>query len=124
MLERSTMRAMHGWLAAATAAVLISSACGGGGSAPSGAGAPSAPAASRANVPLDKGAYPVFPNPDAGADPAVPAEQGGKGFTGQGWETNTSFDLIGDPRAAKGGVLRTYVSSFPGTLRMAGPEWN
>ena len=73
---------------------------------------------------LDKSAYPVFPDADAGADPSVPAEQGGKGFKGDGWETSTDFDLIGDPRAIKGGAFRTFALSFPGTLRMAGPEWN
>src|SRR6266571_3940033 len=83
-----------------------------------------APTASRANVSMDKSSYPVFPNADAGADPSVPAEMGGKGFKGDGWETNTSFDLIGDPRAVKGGTLRDHMISFPGTLRMAGPEWN
>ena len=57
-------------------------------------------------VSLNKADYPVFPDADAGADPAVSAEQGGKGFTGKGWETNTDFDLIGDPRAIKGGVFR------------------
>ena len=61
---------------------------------------------------------------DAGADPSVPAEQGGKGFTGQGWQTNTNFDLIGDPRAVKGGVLRQSISEYPGTLRLRGPEAN
>src|SRR5207249_4059058 len=29
-----------------------------------------------------------------------------------------------DPRAVKGGLLRDWMVSFPGTLRMAGPEWN
>jgi len=76
------------------------------------------------NVSLDKKDYPVFPNADAGADPAVPAEQGGRGFTGQGWQTNTDFDLIGDPRAIRGGVFREYQSYFPGTLRIYGPESN
>jgi len=83
-----------------------------------------APAASRANVSTDKNSYPVFPNADAGADPSVPADQGGKGFKGDGWETNTNFDLIGDPHALKGGLLRDWMASFPNTLRMAGPEWN
>jgi microcin C transport system substrate-binding protein len=68
--------------------------------------------------------YPVFPDADAGADPAVPAEQGGKGFTGEGWETNTDFDLVGDPRALKGGVFRDHLQDFPGTLRLEGPESN
>ena len=102
---------------------LAATACGGDSkSAQPAAGGPTA--AARPAVTVDKNAYPVFPNADAGADPAVAAEQGGRGFTGQGWETNTDFDLIGDPRAVKGGVLRDYMPSFPGTLRMAGPEWN
>jgi microcin C transport system substrate-binding protein len=111
-------------VAAWVGAVLCLCGCGGGpapSSAPSGSS--NAPAA-KSNVSLNKADYPVFPNPDAGADPSVPAEMGGKGFTGQGWETSTDFDLIGDPRAVKGGFFRTYTLSFPGTLRMAGPEWN
>jgi microcin C transport system substrate-binding protein len=104
---------------------LLASACGGGSSQQQQPqGSTSAPAASRANVSMDKNSYDVFPNADAGADSAVPAEQGGKGFKGDGWQTNTTFDLIGDPRAVKGGLLRDYMVSFPGTLRMAGPEWN
>jgi microcin C transport system substrate-binding protein len=75
-------------------------------------------------VSMNKDDYPVFPDKDAGADPAVPADQGGKGFTGDGWETNTNFDLIGDPHAVKGGIIRDYALGFPGTLRIAGPEAN
>jgi microcin C transport system substrate-binding protein len=78
----------------------------------------------RGPVSLDKNDYPVFPNADAGADSFVSAEEGGKGFTGEGWETNTDFDFIGDPRSVKGGMLREAIPSFPGTLRMAGPEYN
>jgi microcin C transport system substrate-binding protein len=107
-------------------AAVAASSCGGGTSntqQPQ-ASNTSAPSASRANVSTNKDDYPVFPNADAGADPAVPADQGGKGFTGNGWETNANFDLIGDPRAVKGGVLHDVMYSFPGTLRMAGPEWN
>ena len=109
-------------------AALAAAACGGSGSksaqpAPSGSAALERPA-----VAVDKSAYPVFPNADAGADPAVSAEQGGKGFTGQGWETNTDFDFIGDPRAIKGGTLRqAMMTDFPSTLRYAGPNisaWN
>ena len=94
-------------------------------SAPEG-GSSSGPAlsANRAPVSMNKADYPVFPDADAGADPAVPAEQGGKGFTGKGWETNTDFDLIGDPRAIKGGSLTDQVPDFPGTLRLEGPESN
>ena len=97
-------------------------ACGGGSTPPSGQSAPGAASTPAAPVSTDKNAYPVFLNVDEGADPSVSAEQGGKGFTGQGWETNSDFDLIGDPRATKGGVLREYVLDFPGTLRMDGPE--
>jgi microcin C transport system substrate-binding protein len=96
--------------------------CGGGDEAP-GAGAAGS-ITSNSNASLNKDDYPVFPEADAGADPSVTAEQGGKGFTGQGWETNTSFDMPGDPRAAKGGTLRDYMPDFPGTLRTDGPENN
>jgi len=75
-------------------------------------------------VSTNKTDYPVFPDADADADPAVPAEQGGKGFTGEGWETNTDFDLVGDPHALKGGFFRDHLQDFPGTLRMQGPESN
>ena len=62
-------------------------ACGGGSSSQSGQPASTAPAAQpAAAVVTDKNAYPVFVNPDEGADPSVPADKGGKGFTGEGWE--------------------------------------
>src|SRR5688572_2819349 len=89
-----------------------------------GSGGSSAPTASNNNASLNKDDYPVFPDADAGADPSVPAEQGGKGFTGEGWETNTSFDLPGDPRAAKGGSIQGHMLDFPGTFRTDGPESN
>ena len=109
------------WLVVAVLAV----GCGGSNTQPQSSGATPVPAATQ--VATDKNAYPVFPNADAGADPAVPAEQGGKGFTGEGWETNTDFDLIGDPRAVKGGVFREAMGDFPATLRYVGPNlsvWN
>jgi microcin C transport system substrate-binding protein len=99
-------------------------ACGGGSAPEERAGNSAAPATEGRQVAMDKSAYPVFPNADSGADASVPAEQGGKGFTGEGWQTNKDFDFVGDPRAVKGGVLRDWMLSFPGTLRMAGPEWN
>jgi microcin C transport system substrate-binding protein len=110
-----------------SALLLLGAAVGcGGGSQQSreAASAPAATAQPAAKVSTDKNSYPVLLNPDEGVDPSVPAEQGGRGFTGQGWETNTDFDLIGDPHAVKGGVLREYVLDFPGTLRMEGPESN
>lgn len=81
------------------------------------------------NVSLNKEDYPVFPDADAGANPSVPAELGGKGFNGEGWQTNTTYDLIGDPRAVKGGIFRQAMttSDFPTTLRYYGPNtslWN
>jgi len=97
-----------------------------GGNAPDESSSASKAGAAVSNVSLNKDDYPVFPNADAGADTAVPAEQGGKGFKGEGWETNTTFDFIGDPRAIKGGVLRDMFAGndFPGTLRIEGPESN
>src|SRR6186713_2531805 len=95
---------------------LMMASCGGGESNP-GSGGPSMPTASNNNASLNKDDYPVFPDADSGADPSVPADKGGKGFTGEGWETNTSYDLIGDPRAVKGGTLRDATSDFPTTLR-------
>ena len=106
----------------AVVAAFTAGAC--GGSQP----AQQAPATTSAQpsrpVETDRNAYPVFMDADTGADPAVTAEQGGKGFAGTGWETNADFDLIGDPRAVKGGLLREYVLDFPGTLRTEGPESN
>ena len=81
----------------------------------------------RGPVSMDKNDYPVFPNADAGADPMVSAADGGAGFTGEGWEANVDFDLIGDPRAVKGGRFRRHQLDFPGTLRTEGPDttlWN
>jgi microcin C transport system substrate-binding protein len=111
---------------AATFVALLGVSCGGSQPQPqqTNSATPSGAASAPIAVATDKNAYPVFPDADAGADPAVPAEQGGKGFTGQGWQTNKDFDLIGDPHAVKGGLLRDYMPNFPGTLRMAGPEWN
>src|SRR5215475_10326972 len=111
-------------LTAVLAMTIAAAACGGGSSSNSTPAASQAPSAPRPPVSMDKASYPVFPNADAGADPSVPAEQGGKGFTGQGWETNSNFDLCGDPRAVKGGLIRDFMLDFPGTLRLQGPESN
>src|SRR5688572_2770699 len=92
-------------------------ACGGGGASesrqPTATGG--GEAANPSNVSLDKSSYPVFPDADKGADPSVPAEHGGAGFKGDGWETNTNYDLIGDPRATKGGRIRDHIPDFPAT---------
>src|SRR4051812_6203905 len=115
---------LNTYLSAVLGSTLLVFGCGGGSAPAAPQASAGAPVTTPSNVSLDKNSYPVFSNADAGADPSVPAEQGGKGFKGEGWQTNTDFDLIGDPRAVKGGLLRSYISSFPGTLRMAGPEWN
>jgi microcin C transport system substrate-binding protein len=116
-LRRTRVVALSGLLS-------VSAACGGSPQSPPEQTPAPGPSAARGSVSFDKNAYPVFPNADAGADPSVSAEQGGRGFTGEGWETNADFDLIGDPRAVKGGAYREYVTDFPGTLRMEGPESN
>jgi microcin C transport system substrate-binding protein len=105
--------------------ITLSAACGGG-SGPEAERTGTTPAGGDgSNAATDKNAYPVFPDADSGADPAVPAEQGGRGFTGQEWETNADYDLVGDPGAIKGGALREFILDFPGTLRvLGGPESN
>ena len=118
------MHRKHGILVAIWLGLSLMLACGGGPPSPASSQGSSTQEMVRSNVSLDKNAYPVFPDPDAGADPSVPADQGGKGFSGEGWETNTTYDLIGDPRAVKGGMFRQQISNFPGTLRLYGPESN
>ena len=124
------VRRLHSSLAGLVGVIVMTAACGGGSNPPpagnTGTAAPSASAPSNAST--DKNSYPVFTNPDSGADASVPAEKGGKGFKGEGWETNTDFDLIGDPKAVKGGELKHgNMSDFPSTLRYYGPNitaWN
>jgi microcin C transport system substrate-binding protein len=116
---------MKNWLLVLIMGLSLAITAGCGQSSAPETGSTSAPvSAPSAPVSGNKADYAVFPDADAGADPSVPAEQGGKGFTGKGWETNTDFDLIGDPKALKGGVLRDSLLDFPGTLRLAGPEAN
>lgn len=63
-------------------------------------------------------------DPQAG-DPSVPAELGGPGFTGEGWETNMTFPAMGVTEdVPQGGQLTTYMPDWPATLRMAGKDWN
>jgi microcin C transport system substrate-binding protein len=121
-METITNRETYGsrLFVAAIILLMFLTACKGPAVESSTASTPSSPA----NVSANKDDYPVFPDADAAADLSVPAEQGGRGFKGEGWETNTDFDLIGDPRAQRGGVFREYASLAPGTYRMEGPEWN
>ena len=57
-------------------------------------------------------------------DPAVPAEEGGPGFTGEGWITNMSFPELGEQGVPQGGELVTSRPDWPATLRMTGKDWN
>ena len=59
-----------------------------------------------------------------GADPAVSAELGGIGFTGEGWETNNNYNTIGNPKATKGGSIVYTLIEFPSTLRIIGKDYN
>lgn len=60
----------------------------------------------------------------AGPDPSVTAEQGGSGFTGEGWTTNTTYNFLGDPKAVKGGSISWSIPDFPATLRQYGKDEN
>ncbi|MCB9903175.1 MAG: hypothetical protein H6831_02080 [Planctomycetes bacterium] len=62
-------------------------------------------------------------NPQAG-DPSVSAEDGGPGFTGEGWQTRMSFPALGSDKAVKGGVFRMYEPNWPATLRLMGKDYN
>ncbi len=59
-----------------------------------------------------------------GADPSVTAEQGGNGFTGEGWTTNKNLIGYGDPKATKGGSISWSIPDFPATLRPIGKDEN
>jgi microcin C transport system substrate-binding protein len=67
-----------------------------------------------------------------GADPSVPAEQGGKGFetiaADSGWKTTsltpTEFRYIADSNAKKGGEITTAIDEYPATFRAYGRDEN
>jgi microcin C transport system substrate-binding protein len=40
------------------------------------------------------------------------------------WQTNDTDPIFADPQARRGGRYRTFMSSFPPTLRMVGPDAN
>ena len=60
----------------------------------------------------------------AAGDPSVPAEMGGPGFTGEGWETNLRFPALGSEKAVRGGRMTQYTLDWPATLRQTGKDWN
>jgi len=59
-----------------------------------------------------------------GADPSIPAELGGNGFTGDGWETNVTYNTIGSDNAVKGGTIIMPIREFPSTIRAHGEGEN
>ncbi|MDP2359840.1 MAG: ABC transporter substrate-binding protein [bacterium] len=67
-------------------------------------------------------------NNPAGALPDVPAELGGQGFdeisAGLGFQTNTTYKSMADPRGVPGGMLRIPLAEFPATLRSEGKDAN
>ena len=95
-------------------------ACGGGSAPEERAGGSTTPATDGRQAATDKNAHPVFPDADSGADPSVPADQEAVDSLVR-WETNANFDLIGDPRAVKGGRFREAYSTFR-TPSRSGPN--
>jgi len=57
-------------------------------------------------------------------DPDVPAELGGPGFTGEGWDSNFEFPAMGSADAVKGGKMTMYLDDWPANIRQAGDGWN
>jgi len=49
---------------------------------------------------------------------------GGKGFTGDGWDTKSDYNIAGNPNAIKGGRITISLSEFPSTLRIIGKDYN
>ena len=49
---------------------------------------------------------------------------GAEDLSGIVWETNTEDPPIGDPAALKGGTIRLYMTAYPLTLRVVGPNAN
>ncbi|MDF1837456.1 MAG: extracellular solute-binding protein [Planctomycetota bacterium] len=62
-------------------------------------------------------------NPQAG-DKSVSAEDGGPGFTGEGWLSNMKFPALGSPEAVKGGSMAMEITDWPATLRLQGKDYN
>jgi microcin C transport system substrate-binding protein len=56
-------------------------------------------------------------------DPSASPDDGGPGFTGEGWTTEAPRSF-GDPNAKKGGAITSRIREWPGNLRMAGTAWN
>jgi microcin C transport system substrate-binding protein len=59
-----------------------------------------------------------------GADSTVPAELGGNGFEGFGWETNDKINILNNENVYKGGAIVLSLPNFPITLRPYGKDYN
>ena len=109
-------------------AVLAMAGCGGGQKQESGqksAEGGSTSQSTTASTPADLTipACPCSFDPAAG-DPSVPADMGGPGFTGEGWETAKEIPAMGRLDAPKGGAATQVLYDWPATLRQAGSGWN
>ncbi|MEL6343007.1 MAG: extracellular solute-binding protein [Myxococcota bacterium] len=79
------------------------------------------PEATAYNLEIPEVTYTLSPN---AGDKAVSSEMGGPGFTGEGWDTNLTFEAIGVPEAIRGGEITQYIPDWPATLRMYGQNAN
>ncbi len=66
----------------------------------------------------------IFEETPPGALPDVSAEQGGEGFTGEGWSSNFDYEPTADPNAIPGGTFTMGIYTFPSTLRIVGKDSN
>jgi microcin C transport system substrate-binding protein len=60
----------------------------------------------------------------SGADTSVSAEDGGNGFTGQGWKTNNMVSVCGIENAFKGGRFCFGINELPPSIRIYGKGTN
>ena len=74
-------------------------------------------------APVDNGGAPETTIEYPDGDSSVSAEDGGPGFTGEGWETVKPYNL-GDDNAVKGGTFTSHIPEWPGNLRMCGTGHN
>ncbi|MHC5078433.1 MAG: ABC transporter substrate-binding protein, partial [Planctomycetota bacterium] len=63
----------------------------------------------------------LLPASQLGAEDTLPPEEELKTIK---WVTNEDYEPIGDPNAKKGGMIRSWWTSYPPTLRTEGPQSN
>ena len=98
------------WIAVLVAGVTLFAGCFGNSSS-SGPGTNGSTKTGTSNVEFPEG------------DSSVSAEDGGPGFTGEGWTTIEPAPL-GDPQAVKGGTMLTSMPNWPENLRIYGTGSN